>query len=73
MVVKRGLPEGVDTLLRQLVMNGHIRMAGHVLHAYCRRIYGIDDIEAARWIVVYFRREFPQQLQRLQKQVTEAK
>lgn len=47
MVVKRGLPEELTTLLKQLVMNGQVRIAGHVLYSYCRRFYGVDD-ETAR-------------------------
>lgn len=67
MVVKRGLPEAMSTLLKQLVMNGHFRIAGIVLQTYCRRIYGVDEITAARWIVAYFHREFPQQMKKYQK------
>ncbi|NTZ20473.1 hypothetical protein EXW96_23965 [Paenibacillus sp. JMULE4] len=73
MVVKRGLPEDFKQLLRQLVANGQFRIAGLVLHTYCRRIYGVDEETAARWIVAYFRREFSQQLQRHRKQTAEAR
>lgn len=72
MVVKRGLPEELTTLLKQLVMNGQVRIAGHVLYSYCRRFYGVDDETAARWIVIYFRREFPQQIERHQKRIAKA-
>jgi len=64
MVVKRGLPEELATTLRQLVMNGSIRIAGILLYSYCRRVYQVDDATAARWMQVYFYREFPQCLQR---------
>lgn len=64
MVVKRGLPEELATTLRQLVMNGNIRIAGTLLYSYCRRVYQVDDETAARWMQAYFYREFPQQLQR---------
>ncbi|WP_127483786.1 hypothetical protein [Paenibacillus ehimensis] len=67
MVVKRGLPEELATTLRQLVMNGSIRIAGTLLYSYCRRVYQVDDATAARWMQVYFYREFPQQLQRYLK------
>ncbi|MFC5405098.1 hypothetical protein [Cohnella soli] len=67
MVVKRGLPEEMSTLLKQLVMNGHIRMAGTVLHTYLMKKYELDEVTAAEWIVVYFRREFPRQLSRHQE------
>ena len=72
MVAKRGLPEEMSTLLKQLVMNGQVRMAGHVLYAYCRRIYGVDDETAARWIVIYFRREFPTQLDRHERRISKS-
>lgn len=67
MVEKRGLPEDLTTLLKQLVMNDQVRMAGHVLYTYCRRFYGVDDETAARWIVVYFQREFPTHFERHRK------
>lgn len=63
MVVKRELPEDLATTLRQLVMNGSIRIAGTLLHSYCRRSYQVDDETAARWMQIYFYREFPNQLQ----------
>lgn len=44
---KNGLPDDLKELLKQLVMNGSIRMAGMVLYAYCRRIYHTNDETAA--------------------------
>ncbi|WP_252361597.1 hypothetical protein [Paenibacillus terrae] len=64
MVVRKGLPDDMQELLKQLVMNGGIRMAGTVLYTYCRRMYQVDDYTAARWMMAYFQREFPQHLQR---------
>lgn len=72
MVVKRGLPSEMQELLKQLVMNGGIRMAGIVLYAYCLRMYRVDEETAARWMVSYFDREFPQQLQRHRNRITKA-
>lgn len=72
MVMKKGLPEDVSTVLKQLVMNGHFSMAGHVLLTYCRRTYGVDEETAARWTAVYFQREFPGQLQRHRKRLARA-
>lgn len=66
MTTKKGLPQEMTTLLRQLVVNGHVRMAGIVLHSYCRRVFGVDEETAARWIVVYFRREYPKYFNQLQ-------
>lgn len=72
MVVKKGLPIEMQELLKQLVMNGHFRIAGVVLYAYCRRMYQADDETAARWMVAYFQREFPEQLQRHRMRIGKA-
>lgn len=64
MVEKKGLPHELVELLKQLVMNGSVRIAGIVLHAYCRRFYQVDEETAARWMIAYFRREYPQQWQK---------
>lgn len=69
MVVKKGLPAEMQELLKQLVMNGGIHMAGTVLYAYCRRMFQVDEDTAARWMIAYFRREFPQQLERHQVRI----
>ena len=72
MVIKQGLPVEMEELLKQLVMNGGIRMAGTVLFVYCRRMYQVEEDTAARWMIAYFRREFPQQLQRHQDRIAKA-
>jgi len=64
MVVKCGLSEELTTVLKQLVMNGSIRVAGTLLYTYCQRFYQVDEATAIRWMIAYFNREFPQQLQR---------
>ncbi|CAH1215664.1 hypothetical protein PAECIP111893_03999 [Paenibacillus plantiphilus] len=69
MVVKKGLSSEMEELLKQLVMNGGLRMAGTVLYVYCRRTYQVDEDTAARWMTAYFRREFPQKLQRHQDRI----
>lgn len=46
MVEKRGLPKDITMLMRQLVMNGHIRMAGTVLYTYFIRCWKLDDEHA---------------------------
>lgn len=61
---KRELSADMQTLLKQLVVNGDIRMAGTVLYAYCRRAYQVNDETAARWMVAYFHREFPREMER---------
>ncbi|MMZ61780.1 hypothetical protein D1872_239460 [compost metagenome] len=72
MVIKQGLPVEMEELLKQLVMNGGIRVAGTVLFVYCRRMYQADEDTAARWMIAYFRREFPQQLQQHQDRIVKA-
>lgn len=72
MVVKKGLSVEMEELLRQLVMNGGIRMAGTVLYVYCQRMYQVDEDTAVRWMKSYFRREYPEQLQRHQDRIVKA-
>ncbi|RAV02692.1 hypothetical protein [Paenibacillus sp. YN15] len=64
---EKGLPEDLVLLLRQLVMNGQYRIGGVLLFVYCRRVYGVDEATASRWIQIYFRREFPKQAERHRK------
>jgi len=66
MVKRTGLPDDLKELLKQLVMNGSIRIAGMVLYAYCRRMYHADEETASRWMLIYFTREYPHQWQRYQ-------
>ncbi|QNK57445.1 hypothetical protein [Paenibacillus sp. PAMC21692] len=66
MVKRTGLPHDLNELLKQLVMNGSIRIAGTVLYVYCRRMYHADDKTAARWMLAYFARKYPHQWQRYQ-------
>jgi hypothetical protein len=68
MVGKRGLPDDITVLMRQLVMNGHMRMAGTVLYTYFIRCWKLDDEYAAYYMRRYFEKYFAPQLQRhLQK------
>ncbi len=64
MVVKRGLPEDLTVLLKQLVVNGHIRHAGTVLHVYFIRSWQLDEELAAYYMRRYFEKYFAAQLQR---------
>jgi hypothetical protein len=57
-MVKLGLPEDITILIKQLAVNGKVRLAGVILHSYFRRFYNVDDTVAARWISIYFQREF---------------
>lgn len=59
---KKGLPENLITTLRQLVMNGHIQMAGTVLYVYFKRSWKLDDQLSAYYVSRYFTKYFPSQV-----------
>jgi hypothetical protein len=61
---EKKLSKDMQVLLKQLVMNGGIRMAGTVLNTYCRRMYQVEVDTAARWTTAYFEREYPRHLER---------
>lgn len=50
MVVRKGLPEELWTLLKQLVANGSIRIAGTLLYAWFKRFWELDDETAAYFV-----------------------
>jgi len=61
------------TLLRQLVMQNQIRMAGLVLQTYFVRKWKIEQELAKRYVRGYFAKYYPKQLERylkLQNQVS---
>ncbi|WP_159887561.1 hypothetical protein [Paenibacillus puerhi] len=64
MIVKKGLPEELATLLRQLVVNGSIRIAGTTLFVYFKRCWQLDDDLAAYYMRRYFEKYYGNQLQR---------
>lgn len=51
-------------LLKQLVINDSIRIAGTMLFVYFKRNWRIDDELAAHYVVRYFQKYFPNQLSR---------
>jgi hypothetical protein len=63
MVVRRGLPEELQTLLKRLVANGSVRIAGTLLYAWFRRCWELDDETAAYFMRRYFEKYFSRQLQ----------
>ncbi|MDH6670124.1 hypothetical protein M2277_000768 [Paenibacillus sp. LBL] len=67
MVVKRGLPEDMTILLRQLVINGHFRMASTVLFVFFKRNWSLEDDLAAYYVVRYFLKYYPDRLEKHQK------
>jgi hypothetical protein len=63
MVVRRGLPEELQTLLKQLVASGSARIAGTLLYAWFRRCWELDEETAAYFMRRYFEKYFSSQLQ----------
>jgi hypothetical protein len=51
---KPKLPEDLIVLLRQLVIQGQIRIAAHVLYTYLRREWRLEDEMAAYYMRRYF-------------------
>lgn len=70
MVVKRGLPEDITILIKQLAVNGRIRLAGVILHSYFRRFYNVDDALATRWTSLYFQKNFVNEFSKHQSRTT---
>jgi len=64
---KQGLPEELTVTLRQLVMNGHFRMAGTLLYVYFKRCWKLEDDLAGYYVVRYFAKHFPKQWGRFQE------
>lgn len=67
MTEKRGLPESLHTLMRQLVQQKQIHMAGTVLFVYFQRHWQLDEEKAAYYTVRYFRKYFPVQWEKEQQ------
>ncbi|EMT50029.1 hypothetical protein I532_24617 [Brevibacillus borstelensis AK1] len=64
---KMNLSDDLVVLLNRLAQNGDIRMAGHVLHAYLIRFWKMERDDATRFIICYFEKHYPKQLQRYVK------
>jgi hypothetical protein len=60
-------PEELLRLLQQLVQNGQFRMAGRVLHTYFRRCWKENEQVATYYIVKWFEKNFPIQLEKHKK------
>lgn len=72
MASNKQLPEELIVLLRQLVMQGQIRIAGMVLQSYFLRFWKIDRELAEHYVVRYFRKYYPSQLSKHQKRKARA-
>jgi hypothetical protein len=64
---KRELPEELLRLLQQLVQNGQVRMAGRVLFTFFCRCWKENEKVSAYYVVKWFEKNFPVQLQKHQK------
>jgi hypothetical protein len=62
------ISEELITLLKRLVANGSIRIAGTVLFVYFKRCWQIDDELAAHYVIRYFQKYYPHQLDNHRKQ-----
>lgn len=58
------LPDDVERLLRQLVCNGSIQMAGMVLKLYACRCLKLDGKAANAFVLGYFEEVYPKELER---------
>ncbi|AHV97067.1 hypothetical protein [Paenibacillus sabinae] len=56
--------EEMTVLLRQLVMQNQISMAGHVLKAYFIRRWKTNEELATKYVRGYFFKYYPEQLER---------
>ncbi len=64
---KERLSDELVVLLNRLALNGDIRMAGHVLHAYVSRFWKLEREVAREYVIQYFQEHYPKQLQRYLK------
>lgn len=61
---KQKLPEDLEKLLRQLVCNGSVPMAGRALQLYAWRCMKLDRESANTFVLQYFEDVFPKDLER---------
>lgn len=66
---KRPWSEEIEVLMRQLVVNGHFRMAAHVLKNYFIRSWKVQEELAHKYMQVYFRKYYSKEVERYQKQL----
>lgn len=59
---KRELPEDMEKLLCQLVLNGSVPMAGRTLQLYACRCLKLDRESANALVLQYFEEVFPKEL-----------
>lgn len=61
---KQQIADEMTVLLRQLVMQYQIRMAGLVLQTYFVREWKVEESIANRYVRGYFAKYYPKQLER---------
>lgn len=61
---KRQINDEMTVLLRQLVMQNQIKMAGLVLRTYFIRHWKINEEMAGKYVRCYFSKHYPKQLER---------
>ncbi len=64
----KGLYEDLTTTMKQLVMNGHLKMDGTVLYVYFLRFWKLDYELAAYYVVRYFGKYYPKQWEKYKNQ-----
>ena len=69
MAEKKPWSEEIITLIRQLVVNGHLRMAAHVLQNYFIRSWKVEEELAHKYMQVYFYKYYSDEVEHYQKQV----
>lgn len=69
---KRQIADEMTTLLRQLVMQNQLVMAARVLGVYFQRVWKIEEELSNRYVRAYFKKYYPEQLERHLKRLTKA-
>lgn len=67
---KKELPEGLLTLLKQLVAQRQIRIAGWVLYAFFMRDWKMEEEDAAYYVLRFFKKYYPRQWAKYQSHGT---
>lgn len=66
---KRQIADEMVTLVRQLVAQNQIKVAGLVLQTYFIRVWKKEKDIAAHYVRAYFKKHYPEQLERHLKRV----
>jgi hypothetical protein len=69
---KQKLPEDLIVLLRQLVVQGQIRIGGTLLFVYLKREWHLEDELAAYYMRRYFEKYYGDHVQKHRQRMTKA-